>query len=73
VRQPTRFKKGFMKIDMYDALVIFLCLILTLMFGVFFGSEIETIKHDAEIRLANRKIQNCNYIITKGSLYEVQH
>jgi hypothetical protein len=62
-----------MKLDKYDALMIFFCFIITFGFGIFYGVEIETIKHDAEIRLANKKIQNCNYIITKGSLYEVQH
>ena len=60
-----------MKLDKYDAVMIFGCFVLTFMFGIFFGSEIEDMKHGAEIRLANKKIQNCNYIITKGSLYEI--
>jgi hypothetical protein len=59
-----------MNLDRYDALMIFFCFILTFGFGFFYGSEVEAIKHDTEIRMANKKIENCNYIITKGTLYE---
>lgn len=45
---------------------------LVLLSGLFLGHEIAQMKHGAEIRLANRNIENCQVLITKGNLYE-QH
>jgi len=43
---------------------------LVLLSGLFLGHEISDMKHGAEMRLANRNIENCQVLITKGSLYK---
>jgi hypothetical protein len=44
--------------------------VLFLFSGLFLGLEFEEVKHDEQMREANKKILNCQYVITKGSLYE---
>ena len=53
----------------YDNTLYIYCLFLTLMAGIFLGSEIETMKTDATVRQANRIVKNCQTIISKG-IYE---
>lgn len=53
-----------------DNFILIWCFILFNLSFLFLGSEISDMKHDAYLRSANAKLQNCNVIITKGELYE---
>jgi hypothetical protein len=53
-----------------DNFVLIYCFILFNLAFLFLGSEISTMRHDAEIRSANTKLQNCNVIVAKGT-YEI--
>lgn len=59
-----------MKLDFYDHTIVFFCVFLVVIGGVFLGHEIKAIEHSAEIREANKKIEHCQILVTKGSLYE---
>lgn len=53
----------------YDNVLFIYCLFLVFISGLFLGFEIDTMKHDSEIRQANKVIQNCNKLVAKG-MYE---
>lgn len=53
-----------------DNFILIYCFILFNLAFLFLGHELAQMQHDAEMRTANTKLQNCNYILTKGSLYQ---
>lgn len=53
-----------------DNFILIYCFILFNLAFLFLGFEISEMRHDTEIRLAQKKILNCQYLITKGALYE---
>lgn len=57
------------ELDTSDLIMVAYCFILVAIGGIFLGSEIETIKRDAEVRHNQKIINNCNKLIA-GSLYD---
>lgn len=53
-----------------DNFVLIYCMILLSISALFIGHEIAVIQHDADMRRAQKTVEKCQYIITKGDLYE---
>jgi CHASE3 domain sensor protein len=56
--------------DIFDYSLIGFCFLLVLMAGIFLGHEINMIQTSAKLRQAQHTVEKCQYIITKGELYE---
>ena len=56
--------------DIFDYSLIGFCFLLVLMAGIFLGNEINMIQTSAKLRHAQNVVEKCQYIITKGELYE---
>jgi hypothetical protein len=54
-----------------DNFVLIYCFVLFNLAFLFLGHEIAQMQHDSEIRTAQRMVKQCQYVITKGSMYEI--
>jgi hypothetical protein len=53
-----------------DNFVLIYCFILFNLAFLFLGSEIATMNHDAKLRQAQKTVEKCQVLITKGEMYE---
>lgn len=63
--------KEFMLKRLEDNFVLIYCFILFNLAFLFLGHEISVIQHDAAMSQAQKTVEKCQVLITKGSLYEI--
>ena len=57
--------------DIFDYSLAGFCFVLVFLAGVFLGNEINMIQTSAKLRHAQKTVEKCQYVITKGSMYEI--
>lgn len=53
-----------------NILIVCFGVVFVLLAGIFLGNEISMIQTSAKLRHAQNVVEKCQYVITKGELYE---